>query len=184
MMPIKRCARRGFSLIEVVVLMTAVAVVLGLCALTIQLLLRLNTDGQARYSASVTMMHLARQFRSDVRAGEAARLGASGGSGPKSESLFLSLGPEHSVAYEPRGESVVRLESQSGNLTRHERYALPRASLARFELREVRGRRFVALAVSRAAETKQAGPPRAWEVIALQGKDRAGPLQTSGGKPK
>ncbi len=42
----KTGARRGISLLETLVVVTAVAAMLGLCAVTIQLLLRVSGDGQ------------------------------------------------------------------------------------------------------------------------------------------
>ena len=45
-------SRRGITILEIMVVMTGVAAMLALCALTIQLLMRLNDDGHARLSRS------------------------------------------------------------------------------------------------------------------------------------
>ena len=62
--------RQGITLIEVLVVMSGLAIVLGLCAITIQLLFRLDADGHARLSASASFARLASQFREDVHASE------------------------------------------------------------------------------------------------------------------
>ena len=69
-----REARRGISLIELLVIMTGVAVILGLCAVTIQVLFRVSSDTQARRSASAALGRLAEQFREDVHACDGAEL--------------------------------------------------------------------------------------------------------------
>ena len=58
--------RRGITLLETLVLVTCVAIVLGLAAVTIQLMLRLVADSQTRLSSSLMVERLARQLRADV----------------------------------------------------------------------------------------------------------------------
>ena len=48
-------ARRGVTLIEMMVVIGAVAMLLGLCAVTIQLLLRVSSDAQARRGAAMAL---------------------------------------------------------------------------------------------------------------------------------
>ncbi len=54
----RRSSRRGITILEIMVVMTGVAAMLALCALTIQLLMRLNADGHARLSAAVSLERL------------------------------------------------------------------------------------------------------------------------------
>ena len=51
-----------------------IAVLIGLCAVTIQLLLRVGSDAQARRSAAAGLGRLAEQFREDVHASDDAQL--------------------------------------------------------------------------------------------------------------
>ena len=62
--------RRGFSMIEILVLVTCVSIVLALAATTIQLMLRLYSDGQARLSSALVLDRLGRQLRADAHESE------------------------------------------------------------------------------------------------------------------
>jgi hypothetical protein len=173
-------ARRGITIIEVMVVMSGVAVMLGLCALTLQLLLRLNADSQARLSAAAALDRLAGQFRQDVHACNAAGLDDKPGGATASPSLRLNLGPSRTVSYEARDGRVVRSESESGKSTRHESYTLARMSSVQFQVRDEAARRFVALVVTRSTGKNAIDPPRPLEVLALLGKNRPEPLQQRG----
>ena len=86
--------RRGITILEIMVVMTGVAAMLALCALTIQLLMRLNDDGHARLSAAVSLERLARQIRQDAHASDAAQLEQKKRFAAKiSGSLRLTVGP-------------------------------------------------------------------------------------------
>src|SRR5271166_3213533 len=67
-------ARRGITIIEVLIVVTGVTLMLGLCAISIQLLLRLNADGMSRYGAAVAIERLARQVRADAHASQTAQI--------------------------------------------------------------------------------------------------------------
>jgi type II secretory pathway pseudopilin PulG len=180
-----RRSRRGISLIEFMVVVTAVATMLGLCAVTIQALLRVNADAQARVTAALALERLARQFRSDVH----ATFGAELASDPKTPSnpakLLLKNDSPRVVAYsaDPASGTVARDEVQAGKITRHESYALGRSHQARFELFNDALRQWARLVVTQnSASTPD--PPRPIEVLALRGKDRlAHALAKEGGKP-
>jgi hypothetical protein len=178
-----RSARRGITIIEVLIVVTGVAMMLGLCAVSIQILMRLNAEGQARYGAAVALERLARQVRDDAHSSATAKIDALERTAGNPTSLRLDLGPNHKVAYESRDGGVVRTESQAGKVVRHETYALSRGAIARFELRSEASRRLVALVVNRPAGKSQTEPPRPLEVVAVQGKDRVGPLGKRRGKP-
>jgi hypothetical protein len=172
--PARGRACRGIALIEAVVLMTGVATMLGLCAISIQLLIRLNSDGQARLNTSVALERLASEFRSDVHSCETARIGGSDGASPgpaSSPSLQITLRPGHVVSYEARPTGVVRLETDAGK-SRRESYILARKSVVSFERRDIGPRHFVAMVVRPAAGTDALAPPRPIEVLACEGKDR------------
>jgi type II secretory pathway pseudopilin PulG len=182
--------RRGISLIEVIVVMSGVAVVLGLCAVTMQLLFRLNADGQARLSASATFARLASQFRSDAHGCDeavllpAAKAGTKEAEPKSAASLRLTRGPQVVITYEAREGRVARVETVGGTTKAHESYRVGKGNVVAFERREEGERRFLALVLSRAAGKNEIEPPRPLEVLALPGKDRLATATTKGGRPK
>ncbi len=178
--------RRGISLIELMVVMTGVAVILGLCAVTIQALMRVNGDAQARLSASATFARLASQFREDVHASDDIQFTPAAKAGvPKATpGMRLSRRPGIVISYEVKPGRVARIESASGKVSRHESYRIGNGNVVTFERREDGPRRFVALVMSRDGSKGELEPPRPLEVLALQGKDRPAILQPKGGQPR
>ena len=178
-------ARRGITIIEVIVVMTGVATLLGLCAVTLQLLLRVNADGQSRLGAATALDRLASQFRADVHAADSAQLVEKAGGPPApAPSLRLANGSRRLVTYEARAGRVDRVESGTGKPTRHESYVLDRGAAVRFEHRDDGPRRFVAMVVTRRAGKEAVDPPRPLEVLALPGKDRLALARSEGGQSK
>ncbi|HZW32325.1 MAG TPA: hypothetical protein VFF52_16550 [Isosphaeraceae bacterium] len=180
-----RGARRGITIIEVIVVMTGVATLLGLCAVTLQLLLRLSADGQSRLGAATALDRLASQFRADVHAADSVQGDekAAGQAAPAA-SLRLASGSRHLVTYEARAGRVLRVESGTGRPTRHESYVLDRGAGVRFEHRDDGRRRFLAMIVTGRAGKEPVDPPRPLEILALLGKDRLALSATKGGQPK
>jgi len=171
-------SRRGFTIIELLVVITGVAIMLGLCAITLRLLMQLGVDGQARLTGAVALERLSRQLRDDVHACQAAELVADLKDPFKPAGLRLKMELDHSVTYEAHDGSVVRDESRSGKAVRHESYSLPPRRVARFEERQEAAHRLVALVVARVAGKSRTDPPSPLEVVALPGKDR---LEKRGG---
>jgi len=165
-------ARRGITIIEVLIAVTGVTMILGLCAVSIQLLMKLSGDGVSRYGAAVALERLARQIREDAHSSESTRLVNDQKPDNKAGSLQLTLTPDHSVAYESQNGAVVRTESAAGKVVRHERYSLPAGGTARFELRAEGSSRLVALIMTRSPGKSQTEPARPLEVLAHIGKDR------------
>jgi len=181
--PMRRhSSRRGITILEIMVVMTGVAAMLALCAVTIQLLMRLNADGHARLSAAVSLDRLGRQIRQDAHASDAAHLDQKAAGKPAS--LRLTLEPKHDVLYEPQRREIVRVETKDGKLSRRESYSLPPGSDSRFEIRDEGARRLVVLVVTHDSGKNPIEPPRPMEVAALQGKDRVGPLGKPGGETR
>jgi hypothetical protein len=168
--------RRGITIIEVIVVMTGVAALLGLSVVLLQLLMKLDGEARGQFQGAVALERLAHQFRQDVHGSTAARLEKPAGA--NTEDLRLEPGPDRSVEYQPRGEAILRIETQKGKVVRRETYSIPRSTGARFELRDEAGSRFVTLAVPRVVTKGSIDPPRTWEILAQVGKDRAS-LSTS-----
>src|SRR5689334_610049 len=68
-----RTSRRGFSMIEVVLVLGGVSIILGLCAGLLHVMLRLERAGRLHLAETVTVGRLAHQFRQDVHAALRAR---------------------------------------------------------------------------------------------------------------
>jgi hypothetical protein len=180
-----RRAHRGITIIEVMVVMTGVGLLLGLCAVSIQLLMKLNGDVQGRFGEAVAIERLGRQFRDDAHASQTAEVLAAD-QVKKAEQrggLRLVLHPDHLVVYEFGDGGVVRNESRAGKTVRHERFTLARGAGTRFELRDEGPRRLVVLVVTRPSGKSQAEPPRPLELVALQGKDHVVSAREQGRKP-
>jgi hypothetical protein len=167
-----RSGRHGYTLIETLVVVTGVTIVLGACALTMQLLLRLNAYSHDRYRAALALERLAHQLRDDVHGCERAEIVSleKGQGGPPG--LLLQVASDHQIRYELRPGSVERNESRSGKMVRHESYSLPRGRDARFEQRDEGAARLVALVVSCLPGRSGTDPPRPLEILALPGKHR------------
>jgi hypothetical protein len=179
-------ARRGITIIEVMVVVTGATLLLGLCAISIQLLMKLNADVQGRFGEAVVFERLGRQLRDDAHASQSALI-IGKDQAKKAEqpgSLRLVLEPDHIVVYEFGDGGVVRNERRAGKTVRHERFMLVRGAESRFEVRDDGPRRLVVLIVSRSSGKSQAEPPRPLELLAVQGKDRVMPAGTPGRKPQ
>ncbi len=169
-------SRRGITLIEVLILVTCIAVMLGLCAVTIQLMLRLFTDNQARLTSSVMLERLARQLRDDAHASQSARIEPAGATRPDPPaSLLFSLRADRAITYKVLDGAIARDETLGGRIVRHESYSLPRGREARFTLGEEGGRPMVALLLTQSPRASKTESPRPLEVLAVVGKHRAGP---------
>ncbi len=183
-------ARRGYSLIELLVVITSVTVILGLCAVTIQALMRVNGDAQARLSASATFARLASQFRADVHGSDEVQLtpASPAGSNPADAKvpagLKLTRGPNVVIQYEARNGRVARDESIAGKRSRHESYLVGKGNVVVFERREEGSRPFIVMAMSRVTGREPLEPPQPLEVLALQGKDRSTTARPKGGQSK
>ena len=179
-----RAPRRGITMIETLILVTCVAIMLGLVAVTIQVMLRLVADSQSRLSSSLMLERLARQLRADAHRSETAVVeeGAEKASPPR---IALKLEPEPGrfVTYDMHGKSLDRDETAAGKRVRHEAFVLPRGHQARFVLGALAGRTTVSLWIEPGAESSPVGA-RALEVLAVVGKHRRVPLAQKSEGPK
>lgn len=185
-----RATRSGASLIELMVVMTGVAVVLGLCTVTIQALMRVNADARAGLNSSATFARLASQFRDDVHASDDIQFqgdskgGDKPGDAPAVPRLRLTREAGMVIGYEATGGRVTRVESAPGKTARHESYRIGKDHIVVFEGRDEGPLRFVAMVMSRDAGKGQIEPPRPIEVLALRGKDRHVSPLPRGDQPK
>jgi type II secretory pathway component PulJ len=178
---------RGITIIETIVLMTAVAAMLGLCVLMLQLLMRLSVDSRARLDGATSLDRLARQFRRDVHEAGAARQLERPAA--KLAGLRLEPGSRHAVEYQlMENGKIARVETRDENLVRREIYDIPHggSGRARLALTEHDGKRFAELRVDRQASRKGSDPERPYEILALVGKNASkltAPAERQGAKP-
>ena len=178
-----RTRRGGFTLIETMVMMTGVATILGICAVTIQLLLRLNSDGQVRLNAAGALERLASQFRADVHACDVAKV-AKTKARDAASTLQLDTQRTVIVTYEARDGRVNRQESDSGKMIRRESYTLGPGRSVHFERRQDGPRWLAAMVVSHRTGKDRLDASAPMEVLALEGKDLPKPSPGNEGQPK
>jgi type II secretory pathway pseudopilin PulG len=172
--------RRGITIVEMIVVMTVVATMLGLCVLLLQMLMKLDADSRARRDGTAALGRLAEQLRADVHAAQAAKVGDRPAVGPAE--LQLLRGPDQTIEYRADGaSSVVRVESEKGKPVRRERYDVPRSGPIALALDREGDRQFVRLSIGRRATSSRDDPPRVLEIVALVGRDRD--RTSGGGKP-
>lgn len=168
-----RRSRRGFTLIEVTVLMTAVAVMLGLCVAVLQLALRLETDARGRFDRANVLTRLAERFRADVHGARGVEADPE-----KPQTLRVDSASARSIEYQVNeaGE-VSRVESDGDGITRRETFRAPQVTETRLEVREIDGHRFAVLSVETQTRPDRIDPARKLEVLALVGKNAGGGIK-------
>lgn len=162
--------RRGFTLIEVTVLMTAVAVMLGLCVVVLQLALRLETDARGRFDRANALSRLAERFRADVHGARGVEIAPE-----KPEVLRVDSASGRSIEYriQEAGE-VSRVESEGDKIVHREEFRAPQIAETRLEIREIDGHRFAVLSVETLTRPDRIDPARRLEVLAMIGKTAGG----------
>ncbi len=176
--------RRGVTLLEMIVVMTGVAAMLGLTVLMLQLLLKLDGDSRARLDSAGMLARLAEHFRRDVHGAGVARLVEQP---PGPAGLRIEAGPDRAIEYKVKGQSrVIRVESIKGKVVRSESYEIARGGPIELALKQEGGRRFATLTVDRQASRKRTDPPRLFDIVALVGRNRdrlAAAAPAAGGTP-
>lgn len=163
--------RRGYALIEMILVIGALVVILGLCASLIHLLMRLDRASRDHLAESGIRERLARQLRSDVRAASTAKVGQEqpGAAGPN---WLVLHGPgDRVINYVSGGGGIIRTEHDGPRLVRQEAYRLPSKAVPRFAVRAERGSDFVVLELVRKPAQADMGRPRVAEYVALLGRE-------------
>jgi prepilin-type N-terminal cleavage/methylation domain-containing protein len=142
-------SRRGFTIVELMLVVSAVSLVLGLCAGLLHVLLRLDRIGRSHLAETATVGRLARQFRNDVHAATGAkRLDV--GDGPASK-LELNLPGGRIILYEGREHALIRTQHQRDENDRRETYALPSCQGPWFFVQDADQKAWVSLRLPRGA---------------------------------
>ncbi len=156
---------RGVTLIEMMVVISVLSVLIGLCAVTIQLLMKVGAEAHVRRESASALGRLAEQFRADAHAAESAEIRPPSG-------LRLKVDRGAVIEYAARDGRITRTKTGDGPTPRHETFNLgPDGTLA-FDRRDEDGRAFVSLIVGKKSRAGRPAPPKPEEVLALIGKDR------------
>ena len=127
--------RRGASLIELLLIMSACTVVLTLTGVLLHRVMRIQMQSRAHVNVERSALRLSEQFRSDVHQARAAITGNPDQDG----NVFLRLesADDHVIAYSRDKGAVKRLETSSNRPTRREEFEFPAASVLRIEQQSV-----------------------------------------------
>jgi type II secretory pathway pseudopilin PulG len=170
-------SRRGITMIEALILVTCVGLLLGLAAVTIQVMLRLVAESRSRLSSSLVLERLAETLRADAHDSDTAALEGVPALAPSPpRSLKLIREPGWVVTYKLQANSVDRDETLAGKRLRHESFVLARGQHARFQLGAEAGRATVSILVEPGDKTAPTGPARILELLAVVGKHRGAPV--------
>jgi prepilin-type N-terminal cleavage/methylation domain-containing protein len=162
-------SRRGITLIEMLMVITILAVVLGTTVVQLQLMLRLDQSGRARFEQAAARERLGRQLRLDIHDADSAEpVAENRRSGLRVQLHGTSSGQ---VEYWINAAEVVRIELKDAKPIRREVYSIPRLIAAHFENRTESGRRLIALVVSTSTAKARDAPPRIDEIVIAVGRD-------------
>jgi hypothetical protein len=159
--------------------MTAVAAMLGLSVLMLQLLMRIDADSRSRLEGATSLSRLASRFRHDVHA--ASKVSKVETPAAKRSGLHMEPGLNRAIEYQAQGDGkIVREESKGGKVLAHETYLVPRSGHLRMDLVEQDGQLFASLTVDRVVTKNRTDPVRQFEVLAQVGKNKDHKLGASG----
>lgn len=156
--------RRGYSLIETVVVVGAVTIVLSLCGLILHGMLRLDRAGRGQFDDSATIGRLSRQFREDVHAAATVETPVS-----KNVPRMLTLKRDNlAIEYRAEGPWLTRTErGDDGKARNREGYRVDRIGPVKFVVK----RPLVNLTLDRMPEKTVGFPHPAIRIDAELGKD-------------
>jgi type II secretory pathway component PulJ len=140
--------RRGFSLVELLLVISSLTVLLGICVGLIHSLLRLDRIARTNLAESATIGRLARQFRQDVHAAERIDEPV------RNESLRLELPARRTIEYASRSGQLTRTLRRSGEDEGREVYHLAARGTPRFESIRRKGQAILTMIF----EGKKGGP--------------------------
>jgi prepilin-type N-terminal cleavage/methylation domain-containing protein len=126
--------RRGYALVELLVVMSVNSVLIAVAVALLCTLLRSGHEGQYHYERTTALMRLADQFRGDIAAARDASVIA----GSSAKSLQLSGPNDITVELTCDGDRICRIEKEGSALRRREAYRLVNLSQAEFIVSELK----------------------------------------------
>jgi prepilin-type N-terminal cleavage/methylation domain-containing protein len=157
--------RRGFTLVEMLVVMTVGSVMFGIGVGVLHLLFQIERAGRDRVQQTRVLARLAEQFRADVNAAE--RPISAQGNRP-SQWQFAMTG-DRLVTYRALPGRLDRDEQVAGKLVRQESYALPTGCSATISVEREAKPPVASLIIARESTPLAAG--HEMRVAARLGKD-------------
>lgn len=163
--------RRGYTLIEMVVVMTAAATIMGLVVGLLFLLMEFGEGSREQVAQGVALRQLAEQFRCDAHA--AGELAAADEPGAKdSEAAWkLRLAEDHVIDYRVDEAELVRIERAGGKVVRTSGFSLPEDAVVSIETVE-EAPRIVRLEIAPGGGPASRVGPHRFRVDAVLAKDR------------
>jgi prepilin-type N-terminal cleavage/methylation domain-containing protein len=147
----------GYTLIEMIVVMTAGTVLMGIALALLCALLRAEGTGRALVARSTSLSRLAEQFRRDAHASDQAANGiwkSPGKDGltfrvtsPDAAGTEEEAAPIRSVEYHAEGSAVERSEWTGETLSGRDLFDLGEGYAAKFEIVRADGRQLARLAI-------------------------------------
>jgi len=123
--------RRGYTLVEMLVVITISTVMLGVAVQVLYLLARLERGGREHVNRATIVARLADQFRSDVH----AALRPMPTDGAEKNQWQFALAGDRTVTYRALPGEVERREQIAGEPARQESYVLPADAAAEIAIR-------------------------------------------------
>ena len=157
-----RVRRRGVTIIELMVVITALAILLGLTIGLMHSLLKLDRGARAHFVETSARARLAHQFRRDVH--EAARVV------PDAKPFRLVRGDGRVIEYQARAGQILRAERKSETdeaVDHRETFRFPHSGTAQFSIGLKSGRTRAEVVIPPQAAASPIGPPRDFTVEAF-----------------
>jgi type II secretory pathway pseudopilin PulG len=161
--------RRGFTLIELMAVVTTTAIVMAVSAVLVHSLLRIDRDSRARAVEDMALAKMARAFRADVREAVGVKEDEAPEGSPSP--LTLALPDGRSVAYRMGKGGLVRTRKAGDEAAGTETYRLPRRSSVRWHIEPEGEPRAVGLVLLRRDGEGREGPSEFLRIEAMLGRD-------------
>ena len=156
--------RRGYSLVEVIVVMATASVLLGLTVTLLYTLFRAERGGRDQVRHYTALGRLAEQFRRDVHAATAA-------DAIENQEWEFSLSDNRTVTYRMEPGRVIRLEQAGEASPRRESFALPPGMTAAVEIDTDAEPTFARLVIVPAPAGPERPRGRPMQIDAMLGRD-------------
>ncbi|MGQ0635708.1 MAG: prepilin-type N-terminal cleavage/methylation domain-containing protein [Planctomycetaceae bacterium] len=166
----RHCAPRGFTLVELVVVLGVASILVGSTVGIIHLLLASERQQERAARTSFTLANLSRLFRADVHAAVRVQTAEQ-----TPATLALEGKSGSAIVYRADLHVLTRVESSGGREIHRETFQFPASSSMGFEFAPESSLARLTLALARVAATSSAGssaPPR---IIEIEAVARRGP---------
>jgi prepilin-type N-terminal cleavage/methylation domain-containing protein len=163
--------RPGFSLIEVLVVITISSALVAAAVGLIHTMIRLQRGDEERIRAESAMEGLAEWFRDDVHAATALRPIAAPPGQASRPAWELLLTPSRKVEYRAEDGRLLRLEQEGNKLVHREAFRLPRPAVVSIEAVDPGSPKLVRLRIAVPAAVAAESPWRPVQIDAVLALD-------------